>query len=89
MDTIRVASTPVTTVHKAVLDTGTSLIAGPTADVAKLAQLVGASAFVNGEYLISCGGLEWVNTAAHHVLVAFRLTMTVCHVLGVPETFQT
>jgi hypothetical protein len=58
MDTIRVGSAPVTTVHKAVLDTGTSLIAGPTVDVAKLAQLVGASPFMNGEYLISCSGLK-------------------------------
>lgn len=49
---------PMTTVTKAVFDTGTSLMAGPTADVAALAKAVGATPFVNpNEYTIPCGSL--------------------------------
>lgn len=47
--------TPFTTTKKVVFDTGTSLLAGPSADVAKMAAAVGATPFINGEYLIDCG----------------------------------
>ncbi|KAF4028640.1 Eukaryotic aspartyl protease [Phytophthora infestans] len=43
-----------TDVDKAIVDSGTSLIAGPKDQVAKLAALVGAHKFIMGEYLISC-----------------------------------
>jgi len=38
----------------AVLDSGTSLLAGPKDEVSKLAQLVNATAVMNGEYSIDC-----------------------------------
>jgi hypothetical protein len=38
----------------AVIDSGTSLMAGPTADVKVLATAAGATPFLNGEYLIDC-----------------------------------
>jgi hypothetical protein len=41
-------------VKKAVIDSGTSLLAGPKADVKALAKLVGATPFLKGEYLIPC-----------------------------------
>lgn len=44
----------VTSEKSAVIDTGTSLIAGPSADVAALAAKVGAKALMKGEYTIDC-----------------------------------
>jgi hypothetical protein len=49
----------ISSVKKGVVDSGTSLLAGPTADVAALAKLVGATPFVNGEYLIDCNSLRY------------------------------
>jgi len=49
----------VTSVKKAVLDSGTSLLAGPTAEVKKIAALVGATPFFlnPNEYTVSCSAL--------------------------------
>lgn len=44
----------VTSVPKAIVDSGTSLLAGPKAEVKEIAKLVGATPFLNGEYLINC-----------------------------------
>jgi hypothetical protein len=41
-------------VNRGVIDTGTSMFAGPTAEVKKIAKLVGATPFLKGEYLIPC-----------------------------------
>ncbi|KAH9256383.1 hypothetical protein BASA81_005640 [Batrachochytrium salamandrivorans] len=43
---------------KAIIDSGTSLLAGPVTEVRKLALLLGGIPFVNGEYLISCDKLQ-------------------------------
>jgi hypothetical protein len=42
------------TATSAVIDSGTSLMAGPKADVKVLAKAAGATPFLNGEYLIDC-----------------------------------
>lgn len=39
---------------RAIVDSGTSLLAGPTRDVKRIAQLVGATPLVAGEYAIDC-----------------------------------
>ena len=44
----------VSTTLNAIIDSGTSLIAGPTADIATFAKQIGATPVVNGEYTINC-----------------------------------
>ncbi|KAG2525704.1 hypothetical protein BBO99_00004567 [Phytophthora kernoviae] len=54
LDAVETKGEKLTEVNKAIVDSGTSLIAGPKDQVAKLAALVGAHKFIMGEYLISC-----------------------------------
>ncbi|RMX68647.1 hypothetical protein DD238_005623 [Peronospora effusa] len=54
LDAVEAKGEKLTSVDKAIVDSGTSLIAGPKDQVAKLAALVGAHKFIMGEYLISC-----------------------------------
>ena len=81
LDGLRVGSTIATNVTKAVFDTGTSLLAGPKADVAKIAAMVGAVPLIEGEYTVDCasiptmpdvtvtvGGTDYVLTAKDYVL---------------------
>lgn len=44
----------ITTVQKAIVDSGTSLLVGPTADVAAVAKIVGATEVESGEYSLDC-----------------------------------
>ncbi|CAN0424955.1 unnamed protein product, partial [Discosporangium mesarthrocarpum] len=54
LDGVKVAGASKTKVTSAILDSGTSLLVGPTADVAAIAKSVGAMRFINNEYLIPC-----------------------------------
>ncbi|KAG6578180.1 aspartic protease [Phytophthora cinnamomi] len=54
LDAVEAKGQQLADVNKAIVDSGTSLIAGPKDQVAKLAALVGAHKFIMGEYLISC-----------------------------------
>merc|ERR1712110_214080 len=59
MDDIKIGGQSVTSVRKAIVDSGTSLLAAPKADIKKIAQLVGAKTILpippfNREYTIDC-----------------------------------
>merc|ERR1711988_48787 len=59
MDDFKVNGQSVTSVRKAIVDSGTSLLAAPTADVAKIAAAVGAKKVLpippfNKEYTVDC-----------------------------------
>jgi len=56
LEGMTVSGNSYTTATNAIVDTGTSLLAGPAADVAKLAKAVGATALMKGEYSIPCDG---------------------------------
>lgn len=61
MDDIKMNGQSVTSVRKAIVDSGTSLLAVPTADMKKIADLVGAKplgpiAPLNREYTFDCNG---------------------------------
>jgi hypothetical protein len=63
--TLAGSSTPLTAARKAIVDTGTSLLGGPSQDVKAIAALVGASPLSNtGEYTVPCskvGALPTLN----------------------------
>jgi hypothetical protein len=66
LDSLKVGSSSYGQGAKAIIDTGTSLLTGPSSDVKKIAAQLGAKALSNGEYLVGCNvkgnmpNLEWV-----------------------------
>lgn len=54
LNSATMSGSSITTVQKAILDSGTSLLVGPTADVAAVAKLVGATEVTSGEYEVDC-----------------------------------
>ena len=54
LDSLSVSNASMTSATKAIVDSGTSLLAGPTDDVKAIAKAVGATPSIAGEYMIAC-----------------------------------
>ena len=54
LDSAEMNGESITTVEKAIIDSGTSLLVGPTTDVAAVAKAIGATEVESGEYEIDC-----------------------------------
>jgi hypothetical protein len=54
MDSFTMNNKTVSTTTRAIVDSGTSLLAGPTEDVKAIATMVGATPLMKGEYKIDC-----------------------------------
>ncbi|CAM9190401.1 unnamed protein product [Pylaiella littoralis] len=98
MDSVDVAGDSVTSVTSAILDSGTSLLVGPSEDVKEIASKVGAVQFINGEYLMPCsselpaltftiGGKEYTLSGDEYVMNAGNSEVCVLAIMGmdVPE----
>jgi len=74
-----------------IIDSGTSLIAGPTSETDKINQAIGAIPFINGEYLVVCkripempniditmNGIKYTLTPDDYVLKVSQMGKEIC-----------
>merc|ERR1712146_636358 len=54
LDDLKVGGTSMTTTKTAIVDSGTSLLAGPKDDVSKIASKLGATSILGKEYTVDC-----------------------------------
>jgi cathepsin D len=91
MGGLKVKTTTITGPISAIVDTGTSLLAGPTDQVAQVQQIIGAFEIVEGEYEVICdfvpflpnvtitlGGQDFILTPKDYVLEITEDGVSVC-----------
>lgn len=92
MDGLTIAGTPFCKGGcQAIADTGTSLIAGPTAEIKSLNTILGAREIMSGEYQIDCGlisslpnvtfsigGKDFVLTPNQYIMQVSQFTVKMC-----------
>jgi len=74
---------------KAIADTGTSLLAGPSSEIAKLNSQIGATKFIGGEYLVDCSTLPKMPNVTFTIGGATFLLTPTDYVLKVSQQGQT
>jgi len=94
---LKLGTTPETSITRAVLDTGTSTLAGPVNDVANIAKALGATAVIPGEeYTILCAkgpslpdihiglnGVDYVLTPTQYLIEEAGDPLCVLGILGI------
>jgi cathepsin D len=91
MESLAIGSTTFGSNVSAIVDTGTSLLAGPTDAVKRIQQMIGATEIINGEYMVDCskvaslpnivitlGGQQFVLTGKDYVLEIDQLFEKIC-----------
>uniref|UniRef100_A0A914VAF3 Peptidase A1 domain-containing protein n=1 Tax=Plectus sambesii TaxID=2011161 RepID=A0A914VAF3_9BILA len=91
MDSLAIGTTVFGSNVSAIVDTGTSLMAGPTDAVKRINQMIGASEVINGEYSVPCnkvaslpnidiilGGQKFTLTGKDYVLEVDEVFEKIC-----------
>ena len=74
----------ITTVTKAIIDSGTSLLVGPTTEVAAVAESIGATEVESGEYEIDCSTTILGNNGKEDIsnVINYAWYYTVLNMIG-------
>jgi len=58
VDQLKIGNNAISQKINAIVDTGTSLLTGPTQEIERIQKAIGATSFISGEYLIDCNRIS-------------------------------